>query len=73
MTLPPDKLWTVDDVADFCRVRPSVVQYWVRNTDIPAIRLGRQIRFDPQTIREWVEGQSRGIFPIRREPLKGLR
>ena len=49
-----EKLWTAEDVADFCQVKPSVVRYWVRNGEIPHIRLGRQVRFDSQAVKEWV-------------------
>ncbi|MBI4057773.1 helix-turn-helix domain-containing protein, partial [Candidatus Microgenomates bacterium] len=50
-----EKLWTVEDMAEFCQVKPSVVRYWLRNTDIPFIRLGKQIRFEPEKMKEWVK------------------
>jgi len=62
----PEKLWTVEDVAEFCQVKPSVVKYWVRNGEIPYIKIGRQIRFDSQAIREWVfERNASPHFKIR--------
>jgi len=58
MNSQPQTLWTIDDVAAFCRVKPSIVRYWTRNTDIPYIKLGKQIRFESDKIREWVKEQS---------------
>jgi excisionase family DNA binding protein len=49
-----EHLWTIDDMADFCSVKPSVVKYWVHNNAVPFIKLGKQIRFNPEDIRNWV-------------------
>lgn len=54
MKQSPEKLWTIEDVAEFCRVKPSVIRYWLRNTDIPHIRLGKHIRFEPEKVKGWV-------------------
>lgn len=50
----PDKLWTPRDLADYLSVKESVVRYWVRNREIPFVRIGRQIRFVPEDIQEWI-------------------
>ena len=68
----PDRLWTIDDVAEFCRVKPSVVRYWTRTGQIPHMRLGRQIRFDPKAIKEWLESKERQPFLIKREQLRRI-
>ena len=52
------KLWTPKDLADYLRVDESVVRYWVRIYEVPHIRLGRQIRFDPEDILEWIAAKS---------------
>lgn len=49
-----DGLWTRDDLADYLAVKESVIKYWVRNREVPFVRLGRQIRFVPQDIIEWI-------------------
>ncbi len=55
-----DKLWTTGDVAEYCQVKPSVVEYWLRNSDLPHLKLGKFIRFDPEDVREWVDAARRG-------------
>ena len=55
-----EKLWTMEDVAKYCRVKTSVVKYWLQNTTMPYIKLGKHHRFDPQDIKAWVEKQKRG-------------
>lgn len=55
-----DKLWTIENVADFCQVKPSVVKYWLYNTDIPFVKLGKHPRFDPMDLKEWIEKQKNG-------------
>jgi hypothetical protein len=54
-----EHLWTIDDMADFCRVKPSVVKYWVYNNAVPFIKLGKQIRFNPDDIRNWILNQDK--------------
>lgn len=50
-----EKLWTIDDVADFLQVKASVVKYWIYNSDIPFIKLGKFYRFDPEEINIWLK------------------
>ena len=50
-----EQLWTIEDVAEFCRVKVSVVRYWVQQREIPFIKLGKFYRFDPKEVKEWVE------------------
>lgn len=63
----PDKLWTIDDVADYCCVKPSVIRFWVQNCQIPYLRLGKFIRFDSEEVRGWVEDRkTNGVTELRR-------
>lgn len=48
------KLWTPKDLADYLSVKESVIKYWVRNHEIPFVRIGRQTRFDRDNILEWI-------------------
>lgn len=57
MNLMTEKLWTCEDLARYCQVKISVVRYWLRNTDIPFIKLGRNYRFDPKDIKDWIGKQ----------------
>ena len=47
-------LWTIEDVAKYCRVKGSVVRCWLRNLDLPYVRLGKFYRFVPEDIVAWV-------------------
>lgn len=50
-----EKLWTLEDVADFCRVKPSVIRYWISNESLPCMKIGKYLRFDPGDVLEWIE------------------
>ena len=53
-----DVLWTVHDVSDFLRVPVATIYQWrVRHEGPQAMRIGRHLRFDPETVREWSRGQ----------------
>ena len=54
MGLDPERLWTIEQVADFLQTERSKVRYWVRVAQFPFIRLGRQVRFDPNDVKAWV-------------------
>jgi predicted DNA-binding transcriptional regulator AlpA len=60
-----DRLWTIEDVADFCRVKVSVVRHWQYTAGIPYTKLGRAVRFDPVEVKTWVNshkcGGSQGV------------
>lgn len=56
-----EKLWTIDDLAEYLQVKPSVIKYWIYNSDIPFIKLGKYYRFDPEGIREWLAQVKSGI------------
>ena len=44
----------MEQVANFCQVKPSVVRYWVQQGQIPHLRLGKFVRFDPEEVKAWV-------------------
>jgi len=46
---------TVKRVADLLDVSEATIQRWVRNREIPAIRIADTIRFDPGTLADWLE------------------
>jgi len=60
MNSQSDKLWTIEEVADFLQVKPSVVKYWVQISEIPFVKLGKQYRFDQRDIKHWLEDQKKG-------------
>ena len=48
------ELFTVQELAEFLKMNPRTLQRKVREGEIPAIRLGRQIRFDKEQIERWL-------------------
>jgi len=50
-----EKLWTIEDVAEFLQVKPSVVKYWIYSRDIPYIKIGKFYRFEKNDIEAWIE------------------
>ena len=45
---------TVEEVADYLRVRPSTVYEWAKRGKIPAVKMGRLWRFESEEIEAWV-------------------
>ena len=52
----PEALWTVADVARFFRCSTSIVYKRVARGDLPCVRFGALVRFDPSTIYALARG-----------------
>ena len=52
-------LLTPDEVAGMLRITRKTVITMARDERIPCIRIGRFVRFDPDAIRRWIDGQRR--------------
>ncbi len=52
-----DKLMTVEEVAEYLRVKVSTVYQWAKEGKIPASKVGRLWRFDPNEVEAWVRQQ----------------
>jgi predicted DNA-binding transcriptional regulator AlpA len=51
-------LWSIQDVSSFIGVPVATIYQWrVRGDGPPAMRLGRHLRYDPQTVAEWAHRQ----------------
>jgi excisionase family DNA binding protein len=48
------ELLTADDVAKILKVRVQRVRELTRRGLVPHIRLGRQVRYRPEAIEEWL-------------------
>lgn len=55
----PDPVFlTVQEVAELLRVSPATVRAWIARGDgPPAMRFGKQIRYRPESVMEWIEQQ----------------
>ena len=55
-TSVPDRLWTIDDAAEYLSVSRRKVERMRNSGDFPpAIRLGSLVRFNPATIVAFAE------------------
>ena len=51
------ELMTVDEVAEYLRVKKRTVYEWLKNGKIPAIKAVGQWRFKREKIDAWLESQ----------------
>lgn len=56
-----DALWTAADVARFLRVGRNRPYELAERGELPCIRIGQRLRFDPAKVREFLERQSHGL------------
>jgi excisionase family DNA binding protein len=61
----------VSELAKLLDVTEATVQRWARKRQIPSIRIGDVIRFDPAMLADWIELQSattRGFVTLFLQP-----
>ncbi len=54
-----EPLWTWKEVANYLQVGRTTVFKLAADEDLPCRRVGRQLRFVPAHVREWVEREDR--------------
>jgi excisionase family DNA binding protein len=52
----PESLWNANDVAGYLKVSRSWVYHRCEAGDLPCLRLGALVRFEPERIREYARG-----------------
>lgn len=52
------QLMTIEEVADYLRVKKRTIYEWLKSGKIPAIKAVGQWRFKREKIDEWLDGQS---------------
>jgi excisionase family DNA binding protein len=57
MAAQGDRLLDINGVAERCGVRVRFVRRLVAERRIPYIKLGHLLRFDPDEIAAWLDGQ----------------
>lgn len=61
VTGPEPAFLTVQEVADLLRVSPGTIRAWIaKGEGPPMMRFGKQIRYRPERVMEWVEQQEGG-------------
>ncbi|NAS21571.1 helix-turn-helix domain-containing protein [Herbidospora galbida] len=54
-----DRLWSVDDLADFLGVPAGTIYQWrTRRTGPPGRKIGRHLKYLPEDVYAWVREQS---------------
>ncbi len=64
-----DTLWTVKDVAHFLQCSVSLVYKKTEAGQMPTLRMGGLVRFDPAAIRTWARDggkPSATVLPLKR-------
>lgn len=58
-------LWTATDVARFLRVGRNRPYELAERGELPCIRIGQRLRFDPSRVRDFLERQTQGLHSRR--------
>ena len=60
-------LWDTRQAAEFLRVSDSWIYHRASAGSIPCVRVGHNLRFDPDALRAWVRGERRGgrVVPLK--------
>ena len=48
-----DKIMTLEEVADYLRVKHQTIYTWAQEKKIPAAKLGKEWRFKKSMINQW--------------------
>jgi excisionase family DNA binding protein len=52
-----DKIMTLEEVAEYLRVKPQTIYTWAQEKRIPAAKLGKEWRFKKLMIDKWFNEQ----------------
>jgi excisionase family DNA binding protein len=65
----PEGLWSAIDVARYLKVSKSWVYHHAESGELPCIRVGPLVRFEPEAIRSFARGKTHGtVVPFPRKP-----
>ena len=53
-----ERLINLSEAAEFLHIDPDTLRSLTRQERVPAMKIGRQWRFDPAILREWIREQS---------------
>ena len=48
-----DKIMTLEEVAEYLRVKPQTIYTWAQEKKIPAAKLGKEWRFRKSMVDKW--------------------
>ncbi len=52
-----NKIMTLEEVADYLRVKPQTIYTWAQEKKIPAAKLGKEWRFRKSVVDKWFNDQ----------------
>ena len=52
---PEDKIMTLEEVAEYLRLKPQTIYTWAQEKKIPAAKLGKEWRFRKSVIDKWFD------------------
>ncbi|MBV6507391.1 MAG: hypothetical protein JJLCMIEE_00436 [Acidimicrobiales bacterium] len=53
--MPPERLWTVADVAEYLAVTERTVRAWQTEHRLPFLKIGGVVRFRPADVTAWAD------------------
>lgn len=57
-----DRLWTPDDVSAYLSIPVATLYRWRSRGEGPAgFRVGKHVRYDPLTVRRWLESRADSV------------
>ncbi len=51
---PENEFLTIEELAALLKVSPRTIRRIIKRNELPAIRIGRQLRFRRESINEWL-------------------
>lgn len=60
MVATSQKLFTAKELAGYLNISLAYIRKLTRTSDIPRLRLGRTVRFDPEEVLAWFRAQQQG-------------
>jgi len=75
-TAAPERLWSIEDLADFLVVPVNTIYRWRKYGEGPrSFKVGRHIRFRPADVTDWLEAQAQAptqkVEPSHRPAARG--
>jgi len=54
--LGTEPLWTVDEVAQYLKLKPETIRTMARKGELPCLKLGKKLwRFKPVEVKTWLD------------------
>ena len=57
-----DKIMTLEEVAEYLRLKPQTIYTWAQEKKIPAAKLGKEWRFKKSVIDKWFDNHFDDVF-----------